>query len=125
LKILEDIWILLESGVVLVKRITDKNIKTQLFGGLMSALNSFADQLSDGGLSSFEISQKKFVLMKQNKIIFVTTVAKNIKEKRVIEQLSKVSEKFFELYPLEWLQKEWDSDISYFSDFKKEIDSIS
>ena len=105
-------------------RIIDKNVKTQMFGGLMSALNSFADQLSDGGLSSFEISSKKFVLMKQNKIIFVTTSPKNVKEKRVIEQLTKVSEKFFELYPNEWLEKEWDSDISYFLDFEKEIETI-
>lgn len=36
-----------------------------------------------------------------------------------------MSEKFFKLYPLEWIQKEWDSDISYFSDFENVIDPIS
>ena len=124
MKILEDIWILLESGVVLFERIIDKKINTQLFGGLMSALNSFAEQLSEGGLSNFEISNKKLVLMKKSKIIVVVSVSKNVKEKRVIEQLNKISEKFFELYPLEWLEKEWDNDVSYFLEFDKEIEQI-
>ena len=124
MKLLEDIWILLESGVVLFERIIDKKINTQLFGGLMSALNSFAEQLSEGGLSNFEISNKKLVLMKKSKIIVVVSVSKNVKEKRVIEQLNKISEKFFELYPLEWLEKEWDNDVSYFLEFDKEIEQI-
>lgn len=124
MKIIDNLWILLETGIVLFKRIIDKNIKTQLFGGLMSALNSFSERLSDGGLTNFEISNKRFILMKKNNIIFVASALKNVKEKRVIEKLNRVSEKFFELYPLEWIQKEWDSDISYFSDFEQEIESI-
>ena len=124
MKIIEDLWILLESGVVLFKRIIDKTIKTQLFGALMSALNSFADRLSDGGLSNFELSDRRFVLMKKNNVLFVSCASKKVKEKRIIEQLNKVAEKFFELYPLKWIQNEWDSDISYFSDFKKELESI-
>ena len=124
MKIIEDLWILLESGVVLFKRIIDKTIKTQLFGALMSALNSFAERLSDGGLSNFDLSERRFVLMKKNNVLFVSGASKKVKEKRIIEQLNKVAEKFFELYPTEWIQNDWDNDVSYFEDFEKELDSI-
>ena len=59
--ILQDIWILSHSGTVLFSRVFEPQMENQLFGALMSALNTFAEQLADGGLSNFELSEKKFV----------------------------------------------------------------
>ncbi|MFX1256399.1 MAG: hypothetical protein ACFFAN_00925 [Promethearchaeota archaeon] len=122
-KILQDLWILTNSGVVLFNRVFDEQIKTQLFGALMSALNSFAEKLTEGGLSNFELSDKRFIIMKKNEILYVANSSKKIKEKKVIEELEKVSEKFFELYPAEWLKTEWDNDLSVFSNFEDKIAS--
>ena len=122
MKILQDIWILTNSGVVLFNRAFDKNMKTQLFGALMSALNSFAEKLSDGGLSNFELSNKRFIIMKKSSFLYVANADKKVKEKKVIEQLEKVSVKFFEIYPVEWFKKDWDNDISVFSDFATHIE---
>jgi len=122
MKILQDLWILTNSGVVLFNRVFDKNMKTQLFGALMSALNSFAEKLSDGGLSNFELSNKRFVIMKKSSFLYVANANKKVKEKKVIEQMELVSEKFFQKYPIEWFKKDWDNDISVFSDFESEIE---
>jgi len=125
LKILQDIWILTNSGVVLFHRVFDKQMKTQLFGALMSALNSFAERLADGGLSNFELSNKRFVIMKKNEFLYVANSDKKVKEKKVAEQLERVAEKFFELYPVEWFKTEWDNDVAVFSDFLNYIqDSV-
>ena len=100
-------------------------MKTQLFGALMSALNSFAERLADGGLSNFELSNKRFVIMKKNEFLYVANSDKKVKEKKVAEQLERVAEKFFELYPVEWFKTEWDNDVAVFSDFLNYIqDSV-
>ena len=120
--ILQDIWILTNSGTVLFNRVFDAKMENQLFGALMSALNSFAEQLADGeGLSNFEISEKKFVIKKTVNYTFVATSAKKVKEKKLNEQLEKVIKKFQEKYPDDWF-KSWDCDISVFECFEQEIE---
>lgn len=121
-KVLQDIWILKEdSGIVVFHRVYDDKLDVQLFGGLMSALNSFAEQLSKEGISSFELSNKRFTLMKKKGFLFVASSDKDEREKHVKKELQRISEKFFDLYPLEFLDN-WDSDISMFNDFKEEIE---
>ena len=118
--IFEDLWILSSSGVVVFDHVIDVQLKSQLFGALMSALNSFAEQLAEGGLSNFELSEKRFIIMKKNEFLFVASTTKKIKEKTVIDQLDNIAIHFFEKYSD--ILKNWDQDISVFSDFKQEIE---
>ncbi len=119
-KILQDIWILSESGIVVFSRVFNPKVNEQLFGALMTALNSFARELSSGGLTSFELSSIKFSLMKLNKFIIVANSAKKVKEKKVLDELKNVAEKFFSKYSD--VLNDWDNDISVFSDFGTEIE---
>ena len=119
-KILQDLWILTESGVSLFSRIQDEALNDQLFAALMSALNSFSEEIAKGGLSNFQLSTKRFSIVKKNAFIFVVSSALKTKEKKVIEELEIIIEKFFDKY--EDVLKEWDNDISYFEGFEKEID---
>ena len=120
--VLQDIWVLSNSGTVLFSRVFDAQMESQLFGALMSALNLFAEQLADGGLSNFELSEKKFVLKKTESYIFVASSAKKVKEKKLIDQLERVIEKFLKKFPDNWF-KDWDCDISTFECFEEEIES--
>ena len=120
MKVIQDLWILTNTGVVLFNRVFDIQLKTQLFGALMSALNSFAEQLAEGGLSNFELSDKRFIIMKKKNFLFVANSLKKIKEKKVIEQLRKISNRFFDIYSDILIN--WDNDISFFSNFEKEIE---
>ncbi len=118
--IFDDLWVLTSSGVVVFDHVVDVQLKSQLFGALMSALNSFAEQLAEGGLSNFELSEKRFIIMKKNEFIFVASTTKKTKEKTVIEQLDNIANHFFEKYSD--ILKNWDQDISVFSDFKEDIE---
>lgn len=110
-----------EEGIVLFSRVFDPKVDDQLFGGLMSALNTFAETLSDGGLSNFELSDKRFALMKMNKLLFVANASLTVKDKKLRDEIKKIAEKFFTKYSVD-LIKEWNYDISIFYDFKKEIE---
>ncbi len=94
----------------------------QLFGGLMAAINSFVEELIKDGLSSFELQNKRFSILKRNSIIFIAVSSKKIKEKKVLEELQLIAKKFFELYS-EDIMTVWDNDTSRFLNFEKEIQS--
>jgi hypothetical protein len=116
-KIIRDLWILTNTGVTLFSKVSDEErINPQLFGALMSALNTFAEKLSDGGISNFEMSNIRFVIVKRRDFLFVGSALSKVKEKKLITELKRISDKFFENYTQETLSN-WNNDISIFSDF--------
>ncbi|MBY9017485.1 MAG: hypothetical protein KGD66_01525 [Candidatus Lokiarchaeota archaeon] len=119
-KILKDLWILTSTGVVLYSRVKDEKINPQLFGGLMSALNMFAEKLSEGGITNFELSNLKFIVVKRRNFLFIGSTSNKIKEKKAEEELKKIGDLFFQSYPPEVLIS-WDNDVSIFSDFGSTI----
>ncbi|MFX1275593.1 MAG: hypothetical protein ACFFBP_00280 [Promethearchaeota archaeon] len=119
-KVIQDLWILMDTGVVLYHRTFDTHLSDQLFGGLMSALNTFAETIVEGGLSSFELSNKRFNLLKKQGLFFVSNSDKKHKEKKIIPELEKVADKFTERFP-EGFFEQWDNDVSIFQKFEDQI----
>lgn len=119
-KIIQDVWILNDSGVVLFSRVFDEKVDEQLFGSFMTALNSFAGEISEGGLTSFELKDKKFTIRKENRFLFVVNSDKNEKTKKVEKELNQIVNKFFDKYS--GILENWDNDISVFKDFEEDID---
>jgi hypothetical protein len=119
-KVIQDIWILTDAGAVLFNRVLDKKVDEQLIGALISALNLLAEELARGGLSNFELKDKKFIIMKQHGISFIVNSPKKAKEKKIKEEMKNIVDKFFSVYPKETFDN-WDNDISIFSDFENHI----
>ena len=119
-KVIQDLWILTEDGIGVFNRIHDEKLNDQLFSMLLSALNSFAEEISTGGLSNFELSNKRFSIVKRNKFIFVVSSSPKTKEKKAIEELDVIISKFFNKY--EEQLKNWNSNISIFNGFETDID---
>lgn len=83
---IQDIWRLKNSGIVLFSRVLNPSVNDQLFGGLMTAINSIAYELDKGGLISLELNSKKFTVLKEKGLIFIASSLKQIKEKKVREE---------------------------------------
>jgi hypothetical protein len=118
-KLLEDIWIMMNDGTVLFKRVFEEKLNEQLFGGFMSALETFASQLDEHGLSSFEIGQKKFILKKHDNIYFVANFDKKVNTKKAASELEHVSDEFLAAYEVELLS--FRGNVEVFKDFDKKI----
>lgn len=116
-KVLRNIWILTESGLTVFSRVIDPRVNPQIFGALMSAINIFAEKLSEGGISNFELSNIRFAIVKKNHFLFVANSSNEIKAKKVLNELKKISKIFFRVYPEEVL-KSWNTNIKVFADFK-------
>jgi hypothetical protein len=114
-------WIVSEGGIVVFSRVYEKNLDDQLFGALLTALNSFAEELTSDGLSNFELSDIRFTILKKSRFIFIANSDKRIKPKKVLQELKNVMDIFFTVYSKD-ISDNWDSDVSIFSNFDKEIE---
>ncbi len=119
---LQDIWILEKSGIVIFHREFDKSVSPQLFGAMMSALNFFAEQLAEGGLSNFELKNTRFTIIKKSDLIFVANSSKKFNQKKVNKEIQKISIKFLNLYSDE-LSK-FKGKLGAFSNFINEIENF-
>ena len=119
MKVLQDIWIIEKSGIVIFHRAFDENVSPQLFGAMMSALNMFAEQLTEGGLSNFELNNKRFTIIRKTDLLFIANTSNKINQKKVNKELGKMSKKFIKLYSDRL--KGFKGEIGAFKDFEKEI----
>jgi hypothetical protein len=122
MRVFQDIWILDRSGIVVFHREYDKVVSPQLFGAMMSALNMFAEQLAEGGLSNFELKETRFTIIKKSGLIFVANSSKKFNQKKINKELQKLSTRFINLYA-EKLKK-FKGEIGAFSDFITEIEDF-
>ena len=121
-KVIRDLWIVSEGGLVVFSRVYEKTLDEQLFGALLTALNSFAEEIAHDGLSNFELSDIRFTILKKSHFIFIANSDKKIKPKRVLQELKDVIAKFFTIYSEDFLDN-WDNDVSIFSNFDNEIEN--
>ena len=120
-KLIQDLWILEDSGIVLFHRVFDEKVDANLFGGLLSALNSFAEEISKSGLSNFELSNKRFSLLKENNYLFIANASKKHNLKRVHKELEVIKDRFFDYYQDDVLNN-WNGDTRLFNNFEKKIE---
>ncbi|MFX0071339.1 MAG: hypothetical protein ACFFAO_09640 [Candidatus Hermodarchaeota archaeon] len=115
---LQDLLILTDRGISVWNKIQNTDTENQLVGMLMIALNNFAEEISTGGLSNFEISKLRFSLLKKDGFLFIASSSIKIKEKKILTELKQVMHKFFDKYSNTVL-KSWNGDLSLFSDFEE------
>lgn len=120
-KLIQDLWILEDSGIVLFHRVFDETVDANLFGGLLSALNSFAEEISKSGLSNFELSNKQFSLLKANNYLFIANASKKNNLKKVHSELEIIKDRFFEYYQDDVLNN-WNGDTRLFDNFENKIE---
>ena len=120
-KYIRDLWIVSKSGVVLFENKVSDQINPDLFGSMMSALNMYANNLSEGGLSSFDMDDNRYVLIKEKSYQFITKTLNTFKVKNIKKELKDIADKFFELHP-QLLKNDWEGGLtSKFTSFKKEL----
>ena len=120
-KLLQDIWIVEDSGIVLFHRVFDEKVDVTLFGGLLTALNSFAEEITTEGLSNFELAGKRFYILKKKNYLFIANASNKYTFKKVKIELDGIMQKFFEVYS-DTLLNNWNGDTSYFNNFELKIE---
>jgi hypothetical protein len=123
-KDLDDLWVMLNDGRLIFKNVKKEKVDGQLFGGFMSALNSFASQIAEGGINSFEMGSNRFYILKKNQLTFVANSDIKANAKNVFNQLETIAKRFNRRYPILELMT-WDGDLDYFQDFSQDLEGYS
>lgn len=84
-----------------IKKTYENTLDEQLFGALLTALNSFAEEIAHDGLSNFELSDMRFTILKRAHFVFIANSDKKIKPKKVLQELRTVMDIFFTVYSKE------------------------
>ncbi|MFX1410411.1 MAG: hypothetical protein ACFFA6_08660, partial [Promethearchaeota archaeon] len=79
------------------------------------------EELSKGGLSNFELANKRFSLLKKKNYLFIANASRKHNSKKIKQELEIIMQKFFELYP-EHILNNWNGDTTLFNNFDKEIE---
>ena len=119
LKILRDFWVINTGGIVLFMRVFDKMVDDQLFGGFMSALNSFAMHLEEQGLTSFDLGNKKYIMLKRGTLFFVSNFDQKNNPKKARKELEQVAGEFLDTYASH--VDSWNGDTSFFAGFEHRV----
>ena len=119
-KAIQDLWIQRDDGIVIFSRVFHQTIEDQLFGALMSALNSFAQEIAHGGLNNFEIKNIRFTIIKKGNLFFIANSSKKYKEKKILAELEGISKKFIAQYP-ETTNDDWNGCIDEYMTFENKI----
>lgn len=109
-----------ESGLPLFSKLKD-NIDDVLFSGLLTAIKSFINELSLGGLSSFSTDEKNFYLTGRETITTCIISEKNLDFKEVYSLAIEISSKFETMFGNEIQDR---VDVSYFNKFQEVLDTI-
>lgn len=119
---IRDLWILLKEGLLIFQHVISEDVNPDLFAGMLSALNTFAKNLSEGGITSFDIDEhKRFVLVKKNHCIFVTRTLCKYDIDLIQKELGSIAKLFSEKYENKKL-KDWvGGDTIEFSKFEEEL----
>jgi hypothetical protein len=105
---------------VVASKINNPQIEEQIFGMLISALSSFAHELTHEQLNCLEFSNLRFDLIKRNNFIFLASSSRRIKHKKVLRTLDHVINLFFQRYPTDKLNQ-WDGNANIFQELEKYI----
>ena len=123
--LIKDLWILLKEGLAIFQHVTSDDINPDLFAGMLSALNTFAIRLSEGGITSFDIDeQQRFVLVKEKNCIFVTRTHRHYDIKKILTELKEIAILFFKKYGDEKFEQWMGGDIKVFANFEEDLKSL-
>ncbi len=120
--IIKDLWILLKQGLAIFQHVTSDDINPDLFGGMLSALNTFAIRLSEGGITSFDIDEnQRFVLVKKKNCIFVTRTHPKYEINNIQEELEEIAHMFLKKYDDKNFEHWMGGDIKTFANFEEDL----
>ncbi len=127
-KNINDIWILSKSGTMLYSQVQNPSLEDHLFGALMSALNTFVEQVANTNLTKFELGTIRYTISilehkmeveaneeMNEEFIFVATSSNKIKEDQINNQLQNIANLFFENFKSEL--KHWELHLDTFNKF--------
>ncbi|MFX0069534.1 MAG: hypothetical protein ACFFAO_00370 [Candidatus Hermodarchaeota archaeon] len=130
---IEEFWIINESGICLFHRSINKEtheiedrsgiqIEEQLFGGFLSGLMSFTEEMASEIIKKIELREGKFLIFTSKNLIFIVRSDLNVSDKKIKNKIAIIKELFIEKFSKEL--DAFNGEISTFTVFEKDLEEI-
>ena len=120
--IVEELWIFSRDGIPLIEIFKNTQIDNALIGGFLSAMKTFAQEISGKALNSLTIGHSKFYIVTslEDRIFLVCRYDSKVKEKKIQKVMELIISFFEDMYTIKDIE-DWDGNITYFNKFKDKL----
>lgn len=121
--VVEELWIFSRDGIPLIEIFKESKIDNIIIGGFLSAMKTFAKEVSGNSLNSLTIGSHSFYIASslEDHILLVCKYNSKVKQKK-IQKVMEIIIKFFEdMFSINDIEN-WDGNISYFDKFKDKLE---
>lgn len=117
---IDGFWIIHTQGKIIFSHTKNRVFDTHLIGGLISALNSFANLYTKSDLHRIEFDSSLFHMIKDKSFLFVANASKNVSSISIERILRLNITKFYHDYP-DRLLDFWEENMGFFQDFTPQL----
>jgi len=121
--IFQELWIFSQDGLPLADFCEDDGMNKELLGPILSAMKSFAQEITGKELHSFTLGNVKLTCMSafNGKIFLVGRTPLKTKDKTLKKACSIICKIFEDMYDPSEIEN-WDGDLAFFDRFKDKLD---
>ncbi|MFX0062615.1 MAG: hypothetical protein ACFFC7_10595 [Candidatus Hermodarchaeota archaeon] len=121
---IRNVWIInRDTGANLLNRpFVPSDVNNNLFGGLVSAIFTFAKEIGADSLKSLDMGDTEIVYLASEQIICALSINKDTPKDFVNEILNGIYDEF--TFNFSNLMKDWDGSLSHFRSFVSVVDRI-
>ncbi len=110
-----EFYVITDAGNCIYSKSDQAQIDQALFGGFLTALNSFSKQVGNSEINGFTLGKTKFFIYPAHKLFFVARTDPATKDGTVRRYLREMVQIFFRRFPPEMFEKNWDAAKDLFS----------
>ena len=110
-----------KGGVVIFKITKDEKVDSNLFGGLMNAMDLFAEKVANSKIDSIILRDVRYYFYKNKYVTFVASADKDEKMKKVESELNDVVNLFNKTFSNDQVD-EWNGNSKAFEKFQKVLE---
>ncbi len=120
--ILKDVWVLTIDGIPVYHQSLESDLDESLFGGFMSAICTFIEEMGEKDLSQLEMAGSKIRILRSEdkRWLFVGRSDIKIKDKKIEKYLREIRDIFYREYNS--ILPKWNGDVSCFDGMDSYID---
>lgn len=109
--VLNEFYIITNSGACIYSRSQQSEIDQTLFAGFLTALNSFSKEMSADGINAFSIGKFKYVISSAEEILFIGRADIKAKNEDVLKIIKEMQDIFFQNFSADKFLHKWDGSV--------------
>ncbi len=113
---IEEFYVIADTGTCVFAKAGERDgMQRDLLAGLLSAINMLSTHVTADTIQAFSFGARQLILHQEHGMQFVAVVSKGANAKAIRKQLQRFAACFFELFPPDYMAKQWRGNLDVFA----------